>query len=438
MFQEQYESNQYLPANTEDIVHLESLQLDFSSLFNQKDDHDVVFFSLEGEPIFAHKSICSCRSEYLNKMLYLDDINEFQVNFKYNILYHIINYLYTGKIEIQKEEVMDLCSAADKFKLRRLKNACFDFLLNNVTKDSVCKLVMDCLSKKYDFKTDVLVTKCMIYIEKNTTDVFEGEEYLKFSEEFLIKLIKSSKISIEEQDLFKSLVKWGKKRVTEEKSLKIVLQNLVKHIRFTRLSADFLVSFVKPLNVISLMTYAEALEYNISPQDAHITNKEDVRGSTIKFTWDSSKAISMNLSNQNLTCTKTTTNSWNQARMIGTKQISSGKHYWEVSIDHLNINDKSGMVIGITTANNTKYSQDYAISVEGQGYKIQKNSKALINQGDRVGVLVDMNQLTIDFYVNGNSIGYTGLITQQVYFPVVYIYYAQDSVTLKFPPSPKP
>lgn len=439
MFREQYESNVQLPQNSEDIIHLENLQIDFSNLFNQKEDHDVDLFSLEGEQIYAHKAICSCRSEYFNKMLYLDDISEIQLNFSYKILYCIIQYLYTGKIEIHKDEVMDLLPATEKFGLRRLKISCFEFLLNTVTKDSVCKMIMDCQSKKYEFNTDVLESKCLNYIENNTTEVFEGEEYLKFNEEFMLKLIKSSKINIDEEDLFKALLKWGKKRVNEDKPLKIVLQNLIKYIRFTQLSADFLVSVVKPLNVIPLMVYAEALEYNISPQDAHLSNREEIRGSISKFTWDPSySAPRMTISNKFLTCTKKGQDSWNQSRMIGNKPISNGIHYWELNIDQLNVLDKSGIVIGITNNPKTStYSEDIGITMDGECFKMNKTNKVIFNQGDKIGVYVDMNKLTIEFYLNGNQTGYTGTLTKQTYYPVVHIFYQGDAVTLKFSPSPK-
>jgi hypothetical protein len=49
---------------------------------------------------------------------------------------------------------------------------------------------------EYDFSSKDLIKKCVEYIEKNTKDIIKGKSWLKFNEETLIEILKSSTICI--------------------------------------------------------------------------------------------------------------------------------------------------------------------------------------------------------------------------------------------------
>lgn len=145
-----------------------------------------------------------------------------------------------------------------------------------------------------------------------------------------------------------------------------------------------------------------------------------------------------------MTATKTGTSTWTNAKGIlslniiftflvfGHKAITSGKHYWEVIINSIN-NDRSGMVIGVTS-NKTghNFSQDYAIGMSGGMYRVS-GSGTYGNKNDRIGVLLDMTNLSLSFFVNGKNIYTNAKISYGTYYPVVHLYYAGDQVTLNFP-----
>jgi hypothetical protein len=107
-------------------------------------------------------------------------------------------------------------------------------------------------------------------------------------------------------------------------------------------------------------------------------------------------------------------------------QLTAGKHYWEVEI----LDDASSVLVGVTRPNldpNSDYSVRestdgwFIFTYEGRLFgngKISDDAAGHINQGDRVGVLLDLDEGLLRFFRNGVQHG-SGYPAGSVTGPVV-------------------
>lgn len=129
---------------------------------------------------------------------------------------------------------------------------------------------MKARKKEYDFDTTELISKCIAFISKQSEAVFQTKQFLQFDEDILISLCKSDSICVDEVDLFKAIVRWGKTRCKDQEKhsdLKEVLANILPHIRYPLITAEDLIKVVKPSNLVPFESYLLGMEYNASPDD---------------------------------------------------------------------------------------------------------------------------------------------------------------------------
>jgi hypothetical protein len=96
-------------------------------------------------------------------------------------------------------------------------------------------------------------------------------------------------------------------------------------------------------------------------------------------------------------------------------ELTAGKHYWEVVIlkDDTGISDGGNSVVGVTRPNldpNGNYAKEestdgwfmlpYGGSLWGNG-KASGDAAGIIDEGDRVGVLLDLDEGSLRFFKNG-------------------------------------
>jgi hypothetical protein len=188
--------------------------------------------------------------------------------YDYDIFLQVLEYIYTGTAIIKDDTVNHLLTCSDKYGVPDLRNACFDYLVNTLDKNSVCKILQDSKKGLLEFDTTELIKKCLIYLEEHSSEVFSSDNFLDFDEETVVTLFGSHKICIEEIEIFKTMIKWGKKRCKkrDESDLKEVLKNLVLLIKYPFIESDDLIKIVKPYSIVPLDIYIKAHEYNSSPK----------------------------------------------------------------------------------------------------------------------------------------------------------------------------
>ncbi|KAJ5077687.1 speckle-type poz protein [Anaeramoeba ignava] len=131
----------------ENYLNLEKLSNDLKNLFqnqNQNENEKESYFDFEiiceqNQTSFkTHKSILSSRSEYF-KTLFKSKMKEYQENklilkdVSSSILSSILNYFYSGKIEINLENVIEILIFSSKYLIDELIETSFKFYQKQFT-----------------------------------------------------------------------------------------------------------------------------------------------------------------------------------------------------------------------------------------------------------------------------------------------------------------
>lgn len=175
----------------------------------------------------------------------------------------LIQFVYSGSCKINSQIVMELVLLSEKYKLTDLKVACLEFLTLNISKHTVLDLLFNANKKQHPIYRDV-EKKCLKFIEENADDVFPSDDFAKLDEKTILSFLKAPKLLVDEIVLFKALIKWGKKRVEhgQATSLQDALKKFARLIRYPLISAEDLVTIVKPTGIAPPDLYEPALEYN--------------------------------------------------------------------------------------------------------------------------------------------------------------------------------
>ena len=140
------------------------------------------------------------------------------------------------------------------------------------------------------------------------------------------------------------------------------------------------------------------------------------------------------LANGNLEASPST-GSWSNVR--GTIGVSSGKWYWEIKIDSL-----VAQMVGVAT--NSDDLDNWFGGVSNNGAVMKEDGQVWVNQssvtdlgsfaaGDIIGIGLDLDGNTIQFYKNGTSMGSAVSITGgRTYFPIAILYGSTDKQIANF------
>ncbi|KAJ5074591.1 hypothetical protein M0811_01222 [Anaeramoeba ignava] len=139
----------------ETYLNLEKLSNDLKNLFqnqNQNENEEESYFDFEiiceqNKISFkTHKSILSSRSEYF-KTLFKSKMKEYQENklilkdVSSSILFSILNYFYSGKIEINLENAIQILIFSSKYLIDDLIQICSKFIKKNLQIETIIDVI---------------------------------------------------------------------------------------------------------------------------------------------------------------------------------------------------------------------------------------------------------------------------------------------------------
>jgi hypothetical protein len=103
---------------------------------------------------------------------------------------------------------------------------------------------------------------CLKFVEENCFDVLESGNMGKIPSEIFCEILKSSKLVIDELELFLGVIKWSKAQKDQAEAIK----KPMSYIRFCLMTTDDLDNVVKPTGYCSEKDMEEALTYQKSPE----------------------------------------------------------------------------------------------------------------------------------------------------------------------------
>ncbi|KAJ5066315.1 pep-cterm sorting domain-containing protein [Anaeramoeba ignava] len=241
----------------ETYSNLEKLSNDLKNLFqnqNQNENENENYFDFEiicqkntkKKPISfkTHKSILSTRSAYF-KSMFNSKMKEYQENklilkdFSSSILSSILNYFYSGKIEINLENAVEILIFSSKYLIDELIQFASQFIKENCQVENVVDLLKICES----LNLQNIASFCYQFILDHFGEIVKSFAFQDLEENHLNLILSNDQIMVDEIDIFYGLINWGKHKSMIEKEtkdldsnekleLKNNLKNILHKIRF--------------------------------------------------------------------------------------------------------------------------------------------------------------------------------------------------------------
>ena len=164
----------------------------------------------DGIEMKAHKVVLSSASPFFYNAL-RSDMKEKQdgvirlMEVRKCFMDLVLEYLYTGHVDITKGNVFDLIEVSDYLMLAGLKELSESFLCGNMT-SSNCVCAYYC-AKKY--RCQRLGNEATIYILENFVSVSRSEDFLNLSSVQVEEWVSRDDLIVRgEEDVFRAVLKW--------------------------------------------------------------------------------------------------------------------------------------------------------------------------------------------------------------------------------------
>jgi hypothetical protein len=180
---------------------------------------------------------------------------------------YLLEYMYCGIYRLEQENLDKLMPDFDAFGLERLLKRGVESMLTETNVQTVIPLLIKAHKKEFKFDSSPVIEGAIRFMEDNCYDVILEDSWSKLPEEILIQLLMSSRLVVDEVDLFDAVLKWGKAND------KTKIPGLMEYIRFPQMTTDDLKKTVKSSGYCPTKVYDEAIDFNTSP-DKYSDRKE--------------------------------------------------------------------------------------------------------------------------------------------------------------------
>ncbi|KAK2194285.1 hypothetical protein NP493_1g12024 [Ridgeia piscesae] len=151
-----------------------------------------------------------------------------------DILRKVIDYIYTGEIELTIDNVERMVIACDVLQLNTLKTACESFMLKLIEPANCIRLMK--LSALYQLK--VLQRNASRMVKSEFKHVAFVDEFKELSCTELIELIKNDDVNVDDEDVvFEAVLGWTRHDLEHRKEC---LEMILAHVRLPYCSRNYL------------------------------------------------------------------------------------------------------------------------------------------------------------------------------------------------------
>ena len=190
----------------------------------QSDKYTDVTLQSSNVDIRCHRNVLAAASDSLNAMFQCDVEDPVQMDMKPEILTAIVDYIYTGELQLTVDNVESLLKACDVLQLDTLKTACESFRLKQVKPANCVGFYQFAAS----YHLDELQQKARRMVLSEFKIVVSTDDFKKLSCKELIEFIKDDEVNVESEDVvFDAVLGWirhdpGNRNSSMEKILEIV------------------------------------------------------------------------------------------------------------------------------------------------------------------------------------------------------------------------
>ena len=202
-----------------------------------------VTIKVQNKTFPANRMVLSCYSKFFEKTFQVEMKEKYENSVTLNnistkSMQIIIDFIYTGKIVIDNQNVMDLLSGADYLFMDELKQYCFEFLASVLNTENC----FDILSKAQMYNNYSLECNVYAYINDNFTNLIEANTLNDLPVKDLISCLKNiNRKKISELLVYQTIINWTK---YDESSRKNDFFELFQLLRLDEFPHDFFMTVV--------------------------------------------------------------------------------------------------------------------------------------------------------------------------------------------------
>lgn len=251
--------------------HAESSMARMESYLQHNQLTDVTLIA-GNKRIPAHRLILCAGSEYFAAMFTsgLRETNQSEVELQFvdgNALSALVQYCYTGRVELREDTVETLLATACLLQLPAVVAACCTFLKRQLHPSNCIGISLfadqqGCVD---------LQLAAHVYTTEHFMEVVCNQEFLQLSAEEVAKLLASDDLNVpSEESVFLALMGWVKHDLTNRKN-DLVLANLLGLVKLPLLPPSFIADHIETNPIFKDVRACqdlimEALKYHLLPE----------------------------------------------------------------------------------------------------------------------------------------------------------------------------
>ncbi|XP_051729001.1 kelch-like protein 6 isoform X2 [Ctenopharyngodon idella] len=227
----------------EDSVFAGYLQEGLHSL-RLEDSLTDVSLHVQGQSFHCHRVVLAAASHYFRAMFCNDlrEKHEENVNLKgldADTMRILLEYTYTSKVTITKDNVQKMLEAASLFQFPRIVDACASYLAEALYPENCVGILH--LADVHSLES--LKVQVHTYIIQNFSQVVEHDEILELPVDVLVSLLQHDELGVtEEEQVFDVVIRWVRAREDERLAL---LPRVLAHVRLPLLDPWYFVERVE-------------------------------------------------------------------------------------------------------------------------------------------------------------------------------------------------
>ncbi|XP_022177565.1 kelch-like protein 17 isoform X2 [Myzus persicae] len=210
----------------------------FDEMRSNKQLCDIKIIAKNGAEIWAHKVVLAANSEYFNIMFNskFKESKELEIQIQEldpNVLSLLIDFIYSSELVVNEQNVQEILNGICLLQLdESICCECIDYIKSRIDPANCLgmKEMAECLGLS-DF-----YTFCLNYTLVNFKQVYKNEEFLLITFDKILQLIKSEDLCVNDEKVYKSVMKWIK---YDRESRCKHLPDLMKYVRLPIVSSTF-------------------------------------------------------------------------------------------------------------------------------------------------------------------------------------------------------
>ncbi|KAJ3653163.1 hypothetical protein Zmor_012427 [Zophobas morio] len=199
-----------------------------------------------GKKVQAHRLVLSAASEYFAAMFTgsLRESGESEVTLgdvSGDVLQAVVNYCYTGAIDIREDNVETLLATACLMQLHEVVEACSRFLAHQLHPSNCLGIAV---FAEHQACTSLL-QEANAYTSQNFMQVIRNQEFLQLTVDQMTSLLSNDDLNVtSEEHIFHALMSWIQHDPTTRKPL---VGRLLAFVKLPLLTPEFLTDQVEPV-----------------------------------------------------------------------------------------------------------------------------------------------------------------------------------------------